>query len=219
MGLSAGPGYCLAETQLAVLASRPVIELGAVVDVLHTVLNAAHHQNRHGDPDNRIAIALPEMHLHRGVARPGHEIVLFGSRTVLETFLELDGPRTLVRRQMIERPEIVEAWMDEGEPGTAYVRDRSIARRSPGALRRARSRAARRGVQLSATPAAQDPDPAALALHFGNAVVHVRAIEATLSTSPLRVSTYGMSSPGEPAVLPIQPNRSQAAGPADDNAA
>jgi hypothetical protein len=51
------------------------------------------------------------------------------------------------------------------------------------------------------------PDPMLLALHFGSAVVHVRESGAEMNDGPLLVSTYGFSSPGAPAVLPILAGR------------
>lgn len=204
-----GPGRCQPTHQLAIRPMQAVIELGAVADVLHAALNAAHHANRHGEPDDRIAVALPGLHVRRGVARPGHEVVLFGSKAVLDVYLKLDGIQTLVRRAMIKPLEVAEAFYNPGEPGTAYVRDRQAARRSPGAIRRARERAARRGIQMSQDIETCRADPALQALHFGSAVVHVREIEAEVSSEPLLVSTYGFSSPTAPAALPILPDRAQ----------
>ena len=146
MMLNAGAGRCRADAQVSIRAATPVIELGAVADVLHAALNAAHHANRHADADDMLAVALPGLHMRRGQARPGHEVVLFGSERRLEAYLDLEGVATLRRRGMLVRPEIREAWMDEGETGTAYLRDRSVARRSPGTLRRAKARAERRGA-------------------------------------------------------------------------
>lgn len=204
-----GPGLCQPTHQLAIRPMQAVIELGAVADVLHTALNAAHHANRHGKPDDRIAVALPGLHVRRGVAQPGHEVVLFGSQAALDACLKLDGVQTLVRRAMIKPLEAAEAFCNPGEQGTAYVRDRQAARRSPGAIRRAQERAARRGLQMPQDIETRQADPALLALHFGSAVVHLREIEAETSSEPLLVGTYGFSSPMAPAVLPILPDRVQ----------
>ena len=81
--LNAGSGRCRPTHQLSIRPVQAVLELGAVADVLHTALNAAHHANRHGDPQDRIAVALPGLQVRRGTARPGHEIVLFGSGVAL----------------------------------------------------------------------------------------------------------------------------------------
>lgn len=207
--LNAGAGHCQPTHQVSVRPVRPVIEFGAVADVMHAALNAAHHANRHASHGDRVAVALPGLDVLRGVARPGHEIVLFGSEAALGAYLKLDGIRTLVRRSMVKDLEIGEAWMDLGQPGTAYVRDRQVAKHSPGAIRRARERAARRGVEMPDDIAMRRPDQTVLALHFGSAVVHVREIEATISSEPLLVGTYGFSSSGTPAVLPILPDRSK----------
>lgn len=202
--LEAGAGLCCATAFLSVRPVRVVIELGAVADVMHTALNAVHHANRHGAPDDRLAVALPGFHLHRGRARPGYEVVLFGSEASLKRVLKLDGMQALVRRGMLAPTEVMEAWTDLGESGTAFARIRTAARRSPGVLRRARERAARRGVAFPERVASSPPDATALALHYGPAVVHVRATEAAITGEPLLVSTYGFSSPNAPAALPIR---------------
>ena len=100
--LNIGAGLCRPTHQLSIRPVQAVLELGALADVIHTALNAAHHANRHGDPDDRIAVALPSMDVHRGVARPGREIVVFGSAGALNAYLKLDGLRRLARRGMVK---------------------------------------------------------------------------------------------------------------------
>lgn len=207
--LNTGAGRCRPTHQLSIRPVQAVIELGALADVILTALNAAHHANRHGDPDNRIAVALPDMHVQRGIARPGHEVVLFGSDAVLAAYVELDGAKRLKRRGMVKDLEIAEAFGDPGGRGTAFVRDRQAAKRSPGAIRRARARAARRGVKLPEEPKARRPDLALLALHYGSAVVHVREIQAAIGDQPLLVNTYGFSSAVMPGLLPIVSSRAK----------
>ncbi len=206
--LNIGPGLCRPTHQLSIRPVQAVLELGALADVIHTALNAAHHANRHGDPDDRIAVALPSMDVYRGAARPGREIVVFGSAVALNAYLKLDGVRRLARRGMVKDLETSEAFGRPGEGGTAYVRDRKAARHSPGAIRRARARAERRGVQMPERIDTRRPEADVLALHYGSAVVHVREVAATVGDQPLLVGTYGFSSPGAPAVLPILPDRS-----------
>lgn len=205
--LAAGAGLCPATFQLSVRPVKAVIELGGLRDVIHTALNAAHHANRQGGDADRIAVALPGLHLRRGVARPGHEVVLFGSEAALGRYLALDGVRTLLRRGMVAGMEIAEALRDPGTPGTAYLRDRAAARRSPGAVRRALARAERRGKPMVQGIDTRAPAPDLLALHYGDAVVHLRELAAPVTDAPLLVSTYGFSSPAAPAVLPILPDR------------
>lgn len=214
--LEAGAGLCRATASLSIRPVRAVVELGAVADVMHAALNAAHHANRHGDQDDRIAVALPGLHLRRGRARPGQEVVLFGSEVALERYLALDGIETLMRRGMLEPLEAMPAWAEPGDPGTAFLRDRAAARLSPGALRRARARASRRGVALPNQVDGSLPDPAVLALFYGPAVVHIRTMAATVTDAPLLVSTYGFSSSQAPAMLPIRLDRPDAS--ADDAA-
>jgi len=211
--LNTGAGRCRPTHQLSIRPVQAVIELGALADVVHTALNAAHHANRRGNPDDRIAVALPDMHVHRGIARPGHEVVLFGTDAALAIYLDLDGVKRLVRRGMVKDLEMNEAFSVPGGRGTAYVRDRRAAKRRPCAIRRARERAARRGVKLSdELQQTRHPDPALLALHFGSAVIHVREIEAAIDDQPLLVNTYGFSSAVTPAVLPITSESTQRRG-------
>lgn len=205
--LSVGGGLCPATFQLSVRPAPAAIDLGALGDVIHTALNAAHHANRHGVEDDRIAVALPGLHLRRGVAQPGHEIVLFGSDVALGRYLALDGVQTLVRRGMVARLDIAEAFRDLGLPGTAYVRDRATAKRSAGAVRRALARAARRGKPMALDMETRAIPLDLLALHYGDAAVHVREMAAAVTDAPLVVGTYGFSSPTAPAVLPILPDR------------
>ena len=202
--LEAGAGLCRATASLSIRPVRAVVELGAVADVMHAALNAVHHANRHGDQDDRLAVALPGLHLHRSRARPGQEVVLFGSETALERYLALDGIKVLARRGMLEPSEATPALVEPGDPGTAFLRDRATARLSPGALRRARARASRRGVALPDQVEGGSPDPATLALFYGPAVVHVRTMAATVTDAPLLVSPYGFSSSQTPAMLPIR---------------
>ena len=202
-GMESGGGICRADALLSLRPTPAVVEMGALGDVMHTTLNAAHHANRHGSADDRLAVALPGLHIHRGRARPGQEVVLYGSEEALNRFLALDGVQTLLRRGMIAAPEILPCWYAAGEPGTAFLRDRSTARLSPGALRRAQARALRRGGIPRPQAEGDAPDPSVLALHYGAAVVHVRAMVATVTAQPLLVSTYGFSSGQAPAVLPI----------------
>lgn len=206
--LETGAGLCHPTHQLSIRPTRAVIELGALADVIHTALNAVHHANRHGAPDDRIAVALPGMHVRRGVARPGSEVVLFGSQASLDLYLTLEGMQRLLRRGMVHGLEIMDAFGQPSERGTAYIRDRQAARRSPGAVRRARARAERRGVKTSDVIETRQASPAILALHYGSAVVHVREIEAEIPEGPLSIGTYGFSSPNVPGVLPILPDRS-----------
>ncbi len=206
--LETGPGLCHPTHQLSIRPVPAVIELGALPDFIHTALNAAHHANRHGAQDDRIAVALPDMDVRRGVARPGAEVVLFGSHAALDRYLALEGIERLVRRGMVRELDIVGAFGQAGERGTAYIRDRQAARRSPGAVRRARARAERRGVPFSNEIETKPASQAILPLHFGSAVVHVREIEAEVADGPLSIGTYGFSPSGKPAVLPILSGRS-----------
>lgn len=207
--LNIGPGLCQPTHQLSVRPVQAVIELGALADVIHSALNVVHHANRHGAQDDRIAVALPGLHVRRGIARPGSEVVLFGSQSVLDRCRSLEGLQRLARRGMVRDLDVMEVFGQPDEPGTAYVRDRQVARRSPGAVRRAQARAKRRGIQMPDVMASQPAIQSILALNYGSAVVHVRAVELKTSTGPLSIGTYGFSAAGTPAVLPILPDSSK----------
>lgn len=201
--LQSGAGACTPTHMLALRTAAVARELGAAPDVIAGALNAVHHANRHGDPDDRIAVALPGLRLARGRALPGAEVVSFGSAAALERLRDLEGVDRLLRRGMIDAVDIEEAWGDPGEPGTAFVRDRRAARRSPGAVRRARARAERRGKPFSEAARTEAPDPSILALHYGSTVVHLRTETASIGAGPIQIGTFGFSPASAPAALPI----------------
>jgi hypothetical protein len=205
--LNIGQGRCKGSARLLIKPVRAVIELGALQDVLTSTLNCVHHANRTGRDDDFIAVALPQMHKGREVIRLGHEIELIGSEASLSRLDDMDGLKTLRRRGMIEAIEIGETWVDPGATGAAYVRDRKEAKYTPGWIRRTAARAERRGKplgkRLKPIPAAQGE---ALALFYGDVVVHVREIVAPVAEVDLMVSTYGFSSVKAPAVLPVVPD-------------
>lgn len=203
--LNNGKGRCQCTARLLIEPVQAVIELGAGQDVMAKALNAVHHANRHGSVDDFIAVALPGMKMGRNCMQPGPEIELFGSDASLTSLLALEGPASLVRRGMIGTPEIEEAFMDPGMPGAAYVRDRSCEKRTPGWIRRSKARAARRGKPVGRAVSVRGNDLSALALHYGDAVVHVRQVRADISDAPVYVSTYGFSGNDAPGVLPVTP--------------
>lgn len=203
--LNNGKGRCRGTARLRITPVQAVIELGASRDVLVKALNAVHHANRHGDPDDFIAVALPGMKMGRNCMLPGHEIDLIGSEASLSAFLDLEGPKSLQRRGMLVAPEVEETFMDNGMPGAAYVRDRSCEKHTPGWVRRSRARAERRGKPVGKPVRLRGSDLSALALHFGDSVVHLRQVVGEISKAQLRVSTYGFSSSGAPAILPVNP--------------
>lgn len=205
--LNTGKGRCLGSARLLIKPVRAVIELGALQDVLSATLNCVHHANRTGDADDFIAVALPQMHKGRDVMRLGHEIELIGSEASLSRLDGMDGIATLRRRGMIEAIEIGETWVDPGATGVAYVRDRTGEKYTAGWLRRTAARAERRGKPVGKRlKRLREHNGNALALFYGNAVIHVREAVATISEGPLLVSTYGFSNPASPAILPVLPD-------------
>lgn len=204
--LSAGVGLCPVTAQLSLRAAKGAVELGALADVVHIVLSAVHHFNRHGRDDDRIAVAFPGLHLHRGAARSGQEIVLFGSEGALQRYLAIEGVRSLVRRGMVRELDIAAASREAGAPGVAYLRDRATERRNPGAVRRALARAARRDKPMFQDVETREADARLLALRYGDVVLHVRELTAQMTEAPLLVGTYGFSASAAPAVLPILPD-------------
>ena len=203
--LNTGKGRCRATALLPITPVQAVIELGASQDFLMKALNAVHHANRHGDPDDFIAVALPGMRMGRNCMLPGQGIELIGSEAALSGYLSLEGPASLQRRGMLVTPEIEEPFMEEGAPGAAYVRDRACEKRTPGWIRRSQARAERRGKPLGKPVRVRGNDLNALALYYGNAVIHVRQVIGEIAEGLLMVNTYGFSSGGAPAVLPVKP--------------
>ena len=205
--LKTGKGRCIGSARLLIKPVRAVIELGALQDVVTSTLNCVHHANRTGRDDDFIAVALPQMRKGREVMCLGHEIELIGSEVSLSRLEEMEGLVTLRRRGMIESIEIGETWIDPGTIGAAYVRDRKEAKYTPGWIRRTAARAERRGKpigkRLNPIQAARGE---ALALFYGDVVVHVREVVAPIAEGDLMVSTYGFSSAKTPAVLPVMPN-------------
>lgn len=205
--LNSGKGRCNGSARLLIKPVRAVIELGALQDVLSATLNCVHHANRTGDEDDFIAIALPQMHKGRDVMRLGHEIELIGSEASLSRLDRMDGIATLRRRGMIEAMEIGETCVDPGATGAAYVRDRADEKYTAGWFRRTSARAERRGKPVGKRlKRVREHGGSALALFYGNAVIHVREVVANISEGPLLVSTYGFSSPATPAILPVLPD-------------
>jgi hypothetical protein len=212
--LNTGQGRCQGTARLLISPVRAVIELGASGDVLATTLKAVHHANRHGSTEDFIAVALPMMRMGRNCMLPGHEVELIGSERCLSAFLALDGLTSLMRRGMLKPAEIDEAFLEPGETGAAYVRDRACEKHTAGWLRRNKARAKRRGKPWQEKRAKlKANDLSVLALHYGESVLHVRQMIAEMSDAPLMVSTYGFSSPtaGGQAVLPVLPDAAREA--------
>lgn len=201
--LNRGKGQCKGTARLLIKPEKAVIELGASQDVLIKALNAVHHANRHGATDDFIAVALPQMKMGRNCMQPGHEIELIGSKASLAAYLELEGSVSLKRRGMLVEPEVEDVFMEVGKQGAAFVRDRACEKRTPGWIRRSQARAARRGKPVGKPVRERSNDLSALALYYGEVVVHVRQVIGEVTKEPMTVSTYGFSAQGAPAVLPV----------------
>jgi hypothetical protein len=210
--LNSGRGRCHGTARLLIKPVRGVIELGALQDVVLAALNAVHHANRTGEATDFLAVALPQMAMGRDVMRLGHEIEVIGSEASLARMDALEGIQTLRRRGMIEALEIAETWPETGATGAAYIRDRAGEKHTPGWIRRSKARALRREKPLGkslARPRANDES--ALALFYGQSVLHVREVVALQTEAPLMVSTFGFSSPSAPAILPVLPDSARIA--------
>jgi len=207
--LNEGKGRCHGTARLLIKPVQAVIELGAAGDVREKALDAVHHANRHGSVKDFIAVALPTMRMGRNCMLAGHEIELIGSEASLGTLSDLDGVKSLIRRGMVQPLEIDEAFLEPGEIGAAYVRDRRCEKYTSGWLRRNKARADRRGKPWQEKSAkVRGNDLTALSLRYGNAVLHVRQVIAEMTDAPLMISTYGFSSPAsnQMAVLPVYPD-------------
>ena len=203
--LNAGTGQCQGTARLLIKPVRAVIELGAAGDVLLKTLNAVHHANRHGSMEDLMAVAFPTMRMGRNCMMPGHEIELIGSETCLSILLGMDVMAALKRRGMLNGTEIGETFKDEGLAGAAYVRDRACEKPTQGWIRRSIARAERRNKPVGKAVKARGNELSTLVLRYGQAVLHVRELPGEISNAPLMVSTYGFSSPGARAVLPVMP--------------
>lgn len=207
--LNTGQGRCQSSARLLISPVQAVVDLGASSDVITKTLYAVHHANRHSTLEDFIAVALPMMRMGRNCMLPGHDIELFGSKQCLSNLLMSNGLQSLARRGMLKPLEIEDAFFDPGETGAAYVRDRTCEKYTAGWLRRNKARAERRGKPWrDPRQKAKDNDLTALALRYGETVLHVRQVIAEITDAPLMVSTYGFSSPvvGRQAVLPVFPD-------------
>jgi hypothetical protein len=206
--LNVGKGRCHGTAQLLLKPVKAVIELGAAPDFMQKVLNAVHHANRQGAPDDFIAVALPTIRKGRYALIQGTEVELFGSPASLSAFMGLEGVLSLKHRGMVECLEVMEVLAGLGDLGAAYVRDRACEKHTAGWIRRSKARAERRGKTLGKSIKLRADDTSALMLTYGETVVHVREVLDVMSDTPLMVSTYGFSYAGDPAVLPVAPQSS-----------
>ena len=206
--LNVGKGQCQGTAQLLVKPVKAVIELGAAPDFMKKILNAVHHANRQGAPDDFIAVALPTMRKKRDALIQGTEVELFGSTVALSAFMCLDGVLSLKNRGMLGCLEVMDVFAGSGDIGAAYVRDRACEKHTAGWIRRSKARAKRRGKALGNSVKLRVDDTSALMLTYGETVLHVREVLAVMSDAPLMVSTYGFSNAREPAVLPVVPESS-----------
>lgn len=200
--LNTGKGLCTPSHTITIEPVRAAVELGAGPDVINAVINAMHHANRHNKRNDRIALALPNIQTGRVGMRSGFLIELIGSPQSLETIIKLEGMDKLERRGMIEPIEIVEAWLEPGDVGGAYVRIRTGEKYSPGGQRRMKARAKRRGISLN-NKLREQKEKVYLTINCGQIPIYIQQIVQVMTNEPLEVSTYGLSSPSSPAVLPV----------------
>ena len=203
--LNTGKGRCRGAACLSVVPTLMAIDLGAEEDFLTGILKAVHHANRNGDPDDFIAVTLPDMHVVQGSVLPGNAITLVGSSTSLSKLVELNTVKALVHRRIVPDLKIRKISPDIDENGMAFVRDRSLEKRGKGWMRRNVARSTRRGHVWKDAPARSEHD--ILCLRYGKLILYVRRIIGKITNEPLMVSTYGFSSPSMnfPAILPVVP--------------
>ena len=179
--------------------------------------------NRQGPADDFLAAAFPGMHLAGGRrlalpeladCGPGSEkeipvsreiLELVGTEAALARLLACDGMRRLAGMGAIEVGEIEAPFVEPGEQGVAFVRDRSTAKLGPAKLRRMQKRAEAFGRDFTPPRDPARADPALCAFHLGDTVLRVREIPGIVAEGPLTVSTYGLSRPGAPSILPVMP--------------
>lgn len=209
--VNSGQGLCQGTARLSIRPVRAAIELGAAEDVLYDALRAVHHANRHGSIEDFIAVALPAMRMGRETMLPGHDLELIGSEASLSGFLGLEGVAKLLRRGMIDAPEIGEALHEPGMTGAAYVRDRSSEKHTPGWIRRSKARAERRGKPIGKASKPRAHDRNILTLYHGDVALHVREVIGEFMDAALMVSTYGFSGARSIAILPVLPESAREA--------
>ncbi|WP_334174025.1 hypothetical protein [Pseudoxanthobacter sp.] len=205
-GLNSGPGLCRGGARLLLRPVQAVIELGAAGDVMMAALTAVHQANRSGPADDYIATALPGMTMGRNCMLPGREVELIGSEAALARLLRAEPVERLLRRGMIPAPEIGAVFAAPGETGASWSRDRASEKHTPGWIRRSQARAARRGKDPGQPVTPRGHDPAALTLHIGSTILHVRMQHGVIGEAPMLVGTYGFSPAGAPVVLPVLPD-------------
>jgi len=203
--LFSGQGYCPATERILIRPTSDVILVGAGKDAIMRVLSAVHHANRHGSPEDFIAVALPTLHMGEHCALMGTDVELLGSEASLGAFLRLDGVVSILRRRMIEHTEVGEVYPEAGMTGAAYVRVRKSEKYTQGWIRRASERAKRRGKPFYAPAQSRPNDLSTLALMYDQKILHVRETIGVISDAPVFVSTYGFSLENAPAVLPVFP--------------
>lgn len=209
--LNAGQGQCRATASLLLRATPSAIDLGAGGMAVAVGLNAVHHVNRHAPHDDFLAVSLPGIEKGYSDPTPGFEIEVFGSAERLAKLIATDGIAQLMRRGALARPEVMDFEVMEGEPGTAFVRDRREERKSPGGRARQARRDARRADVIAETKGRHAPSgkprkanfSQVVTLHYGTRPIFVRTVTGTCSGDIL-VSTYGFSSSEAPSVLPVQ---------------
>ena len=208
--LTAGQGRCRVAASVSLKAAPSAVHLGAGDMALMGCLNALHHVNRHAPVDDFLAAALPGLHKTHAGLMPGHELVVFGSPERIDMLIGTEGVGRLVKRGALLQPEASTLDDVNGEGGMAFVRDRREERKTPGARARQARRAARRATHISETagkhgragPARKADFTGLITLHYGDTPLFVRAV-AGICASEIQVSTYGFSTAGEIAALPL----------------
>ena len=201
--LVVGKGICLCAVSIFMEPTRTALSLGAGADMLWALLKAVHHVNRRGDLDDFLAIALPFMQMRRGFMQPGDGIEVFGSEKSLISLLSSDRVQIAIRRGLADYPDMEEVSFIS-EHGTAFIRDRSNEKLTPGWIRRRRRRAAGRGKPWTKDPKVLSHDGAVLKLDYGKTVLGIRSESGLVSKNGiLKVNTYGFSTSESAAYLPV----------------
>lgn len=226
--LSTGVGACAPTHRIALRAIDDVLETGAFLDFIRPIFQALHRVNRHAASGQYLAIALPGALRKsdakslkitagkRGLSDLGETIEIFGTEASLEAFLADEAIRRLARRGMVRSRDlrVKEVDFEIGDIGVAMSRNRSFDARSEGARRRQEARDARRAEHIAATKGQFGPaKPGKLpqrdvflslgeGKHLDMVVTH-----GAYTGEEILVTTYGLSSPSRPAILPVSPER------------
>ena len=213
-GLKSNLGVCTPDAILQIKPYREILDLGAAPDIFRAFFGAVHRANRHSKT-GFAALSLPGSQSGYGIHALGDVLSIIGDETVLQTVLDDDMVRKLIRRDMF-RARIRDLDAKNVNTGTYLVRDRRLEKVSTGGAARKARRDARRAAHIASTKGTAGP-AAAKPIRLNDILgrgfmtygpqrkLSFISGRAPYSGDEIKVNTYGMSIPSCPAVLPVKP--------------